>query len=244
MIFRRKTIYKAKSKYGSYKVVDMKYNGRPSRVLFGDQKTAQSGLALDDEPELLFDYNQRFLEMMISRQPMQKALIIGGGAGILPTAAYYQFPTLSIDSIEIDPLLTQIAYKYFDLPHDHRLQVHAKDGAGYVAKTNQKYDMICLDAFSGYTIPPHLLKLDTVKHYKQCLKSDGFIAVNFISEYRPYQKQLAHNMLEIFGKIFDHVSLYQADPHEEANEDQNFILVASNTPISFDYLQSTEREIY
>lgn len=244
MAFNRKIIYKGKSDYGSYKVIDMTYSDRQARVLFGDKGSAQSGMALDDGPELLFDYIQRFLEIMISHQYMQRALIIGGGAGTLPAAAYHHLPTLAIDVVEIDPLLTQLAYRYFNLPKSSRLKVYNQDGAVFVSTTTEKYNMICLDAFSGYTIPPHLLRLTTLKDYKRCLAKDGFIIVNFISEYKPYQQKLANKIISLFSRLFSSVSLYQADHREEAGEDQNFILVASDKPVSFDYLQSIEREIY
>lgn len=137
----QKTIHTAESPYGRYRVVDMTYNGRPARMLFGNRASPQSGVAKDDEPELLFDYNQRFLEMIMSQQP-KRILVIGGGAFMLPTAAFHQFPKLRIDVVEIDPLLVQIAQDFFDLPDDKRLRVHAMDGAEFIERSKERYDMI------------------------------------------------------------------------------------------------------
>jgi hypothetical protein len=60
------TLHKFQTPYGSYKVVDTIYNGRPARMLYGAKNSPQSGIAFDDSPELLFDYNQRFLEIALS----------------------------------------------------------------------------------------------------------------------------------------------------------------------------------
>ena len=175
MPFLRKTIYTRKSAYGSYKIIDMNYYGRPSRVLFGDHKTPQSGMALDDAPELLFHYNQRILEMMLSYASMKRALVIGGGVGMLPVAAYRHLLDLTLDVVEIDPLLTELAYRYFNFPKDKRMNVYNEDGAAFVAETNQRYDMICVDAFTGFVIPPHLFEVSTVKQYKRKLTKNMFI---------------------------------------------------------------------
>jgi hypothetical protein len=54
-------VFEGDSKYGHYVVSDGTYAGRPARALYsGNGDAAQSGLALDSNKQLLFDYNQRF----------------------------------------------------------------------------------------------------------------------------------------------------------------------------------------
>ena len=239
MLNNRTVLYKGSSAYGAYEIVDEIYNDRPARVLYGDGYTPQSGTALDEEPELLFSYNQRFLEITMSHQP-QNLLVIGGGGFMLPTAAYHRFPGIHIDVVEIDELLVELAKEYFDLPTSDRLAVQIGDGAAFVAATNKQYDMIILDAFSGNTIPEHLISSEGVKNYQQHLTQEGVIAVNFISEYAPGAPSLANQLLKTFGEVFQNVSMYQADLDYPEADNQNFILVAGNKAHSFDYLQSTE----
>ena len=243
MIFKRKVLYKGESPYGKYKVVDTSYDGRKARVLFGDRWSPQSGVALDDNPELLFDYNQRFLEIIMSRTPA-RLLVIGGGAFMLPTAVFHRFPDTVIDVVEIDPLLVQLSKDFFDLPDDERMRVHVDDGAAFVACSSQRYDMIILDAFSGYTIPHHLLEREAIKEYKRHLTADGVIAINFISEYKPTRARLAHELIGSFGELFANLSLSQTDSEYGPNDEQNLLLVAGNRPFHFEYLQSRELDIY
>lgn len=243
MVFNRTVLYVGESPYGRYKIVDTNYNGRPARVLYGDKSSPQSGVARDDNPELLFDYNQRFLEMIMSRQP-KKLLVIGGGAFMLPIAAFHRFPRMRIDVVEIDQLLVKLSRDFFDLPSDKRLGVYVGDGAEYVTATKERYDMIILDAFSGYTIPHHLLERETLTRYKQHLTKDGVIAVNFISEYKPTRYRLAHELVESFGNTFSHLALCQADADYPRGEEQNMLLIAGNRPFQFDYLQAREVELY
>lgn len=81
-----KIIYNGTSKLSHYRIIDRVYNDRPSRLLLsGDKGAPQSGLALDDQTELLFDYNQRLFEVALSLEP-KSVLVIGGGAFTLPRA--------------------------------------------------------------------------------------------------------------------------------------------------------------
>ncbi len=114
-----------------YRVIDGRYNGRPARILFGDNASPQSGLALDDDPELLFNYNQRFLEIAISIQP-RSALVIGGGAFTLPRALLDHFPNLKLDVVEVDPVLPPLARQFFGLPETERLMVYSQDGRQFI----------------------------------------------------------------------------------------------------------------
>lgn len=231
------TIHSASSEYGTYRIVDTTYNNRPSRLLYGTDNSPQSGIALDDDPELLFDYNQRFLEMIMSHHP-RKILVIGGGAGTLPAAAYRLFSNLTIDAIEIDGLLVELAFKYFDLPRSPRLRPIVDDAHRYLNKTNDRYDMIIIDAFSGYTVPPHLLQLSAIIQYQDHLSNYGTVAINFIAEYKQGRPSLAHEIIASFSEVFSYVDVYQSDPGYSRGADQNLILVASENEIHFDYLQS------
>src|ERR1700760_605289 len=96
--------------YGHYQVVDTLYDGRPARVLYsGDRQAAQSGIAKDASPSLLFDYNQRVFELLTSVLP-KRVLLIGGAVCTLPKALLAALPDVQIDVIEPDSGLTKLAY--------------------------------------------------------------------------------------------------------------------------------------
>lgn len=238
----KKLLYAGESPYGRYKVVDTTYNNRPARVLFGNRGSPQSGVALDDEPELLFDYNQRFLEMIMSTNP-SSVLVIGGGAFMLPIAAYQRFPKLKVDVVEIDPLLVKISRDFFNLPDDKRFTVHVEDGAEYIRRSKKHYDMIIVDAFSGFTVPEQLIDEDSIKQYKRLLTRKGAFAINFISEYKPRRFRLAHKLVASFGEVFPQVVLYPADPAYLRGAEQNLLLTASTQSVGFDYLHSDALEL-
>ncbi len=241
MTFHHTTLFEGSSELGTYKVVDTIYDGRPARILYGNRQSPQSGMATDDDPELLFNYNQRFLEMIESRRP-KHILLIGGGVFMLPKAVLERFNDIRIDVVEIDSLLPELARQYFKLEDDPRLKIIIADGRDYVTNSTDTYDMIILDAFSGYDIPYSLLTREAVSLYKQHLTINGFMTINFISEYRTFRQRLTHELIATFGEQFNAVALYQADHLFPSKAEQNLMLVASPTPIDFDYLQSVAVE--
>lgn len=231
-------LFEGSSEYGAYRIVETIYEGRPARVLFSDGEVPQSGMALDDEPDLLFDYNQRFLEIALSLQP-ESVLVIGGGMLTLPTALSYHFPQATIDVVEIDPLLPQLARQFFDAAEDNAINVYVQDGVEYMATCTKQYDLIVIDAFSGFAIAHPLLTAEAAKRYAACLAGRGIVAVNFISKYYTRKPSLAHELYATFSSVFDEVELYSADPEYSKHAEQNIVLVAARTMADLDYLQST-----
>lgn len=242
-MFNKKVLYEGSSDFSHYKIVDTVYDGRKSRLLFGGHNTPQSGLALDDAPHLLFDYNQRFLEIAQSLHP-GKVLLIGGGTLTLPKAMLERFTNIDIDVVELDPLLPVLAHRYFKVKEDARLHVYIDEGRHYLDQAKGKYDLIVVDAFNEFTIPRPLYTVGAVKHYARLLKKDGVLAMNFIASYHGYKKTLTHELVATFCTGFQAVSLYPADHTYTTKYDQNLLLVASQKEdVPLDYLQSETVEL-
>jgi spermidine synthase len=238
MKMHEELIYEGESEFSRYRIVDTVYEGRQARVLFGGGNSPQSGMATDDRPELLFDYNQRFLEVIESRHP-KRILLIGGGVFMLPQAVLERYEDISIDVVEIDPLLPELARKYFGVEEDERLNVIVGDGRAYVESCQVVYDMIIVDAFAEFSIPRPLLTEQAVNQYARCLSNDGMIGVNFISAYYTRKVTLSHELMATFKTVFPWVELYPADHEYPRRPEQNLVLLASSlSEPSLDYLQS------
>lgn len=125
--------------------------------------------------------------------------VIGLGVGTLVTYGrkddYFRL-------YEIDPLVIDIAKKHFSylsrtaatteiVLGDARLQLEAEP--------DQKFDVLVLDAFSGDSVPIHLLTREAFAQYVRHLKPDGVLAVHITNRFldlRPVVKTAATH----FGK--------------------------------------------
>ena len=193
-----------------YQVIDTIYEGRPARVLYSGQRgTAQSGIATDGKSELLFDYNQRFIELLESI-PAKRVLLIGGGAYTLPQAILQQFPDMRIDVVEIDPGLKAIAEQFFGLQASTRLQIFHGDGRAYLERNPEPYDVILIDAFSRAEIPRSLTGHEVASLVARNLSKDGVIAMNIISPYMGPNNGLIKSQVDSYSECFKTVAVYPA----------------------------------
>ena len=207
-------------------VIDMTYAGRPARVLFTkDHIAAQSGIALDDKPEPLFDYNQRLLEVVESVRP-SRILLIGGGAYTWPKAVVQHFSGVHIDVIEPDISLDAIATRFFGFEPDERLRIIHQDGATFLETNTDMYDLIVIDAFNGIVVPESLTTTQVIAHMRKRLHDNGTVAMNIVGSYWGRGGEGVRHCYDRFRSVFDSVAVYPADSKYSLWASQNFILVA------------------
>jgi spermidine synthase len=213
---------------GHYQIIDMMYDNRPARVLYSGQKrAAQSGVALDSERDLLFDYNQRLFELATSLVP-KRLLLIGGAVATLPLALMRALPDISIDIVEPNAKLIELAHTYFGVPKTERLRAYYQDGLSFLQGHSQCYDMIIVDAFAHTTIPANLRSAGAFRHYAEHLEKNGVFAMNIISNYHGSGSHVLGGMYDMASQIFQHVDIFLASRGYSLWLPQNFILTGHN----------------
>jgi len=230
---------------GHYQVVDTLYDSRPARVLYsGDRQAAQSGVAKDDKPALLFDYNQRMFELVIGLKP-KRLLLIGGGVGTLPTALLAALPGIYVDMVEPDDGLTDLAYRFFDLPVDERLRILHTDGREFLRTSVERYDVILVDAFVHTAIPRDLRTVEAFETLKRHLRPGGVLAMNVISAYYGKSSQVLRELYAAVQQSFSTVTLFVAGRGYSMWLPQNFVLTAQkSTEVSLqEYVQQEPMEL-
>ena len=219
-------LYEGDTELGHYIVVDTVYSGRPARVLYsGSRQAAQSGIAHDDKDELLFDYNQRFLELLRGLVP-KRVLLIGGGAFTLPLAILEEFPRIELDIVELDAGLVKIAEEYFGFSPSKRTKVHIGDGRTFLDKNTRPYDLILIDAFLHDAVPRGLQTLETTQALKRNLREGGVVAMNIIAAYYGQRSEALRRQLAAFASEFQSVETYPVEHGQSLWIPQNFIVTA------------------
>ena len=116
----------------------------------------QSGMYKNDPFRTRFEYSD-YLQLPLAYRPStRKILYVGLGGGSAPKRTWRDFPATQIEAVELDPEVVDVAYEYFELPRDQRLQVEVEDGRRFIAANEGPWDAIVIDAFYSDSIPFHL----------------------------------------------------------------------------------------
>jgi spermidine synthase len=142
---------------------------------------------------LELDYTREMMMPLLLRpEPWpQRVLVIGLGAASVLKFLWRYRPRAKFTVIEIDPQVVAIAGQYFKLPDDPaRIDLQIADGADFIIKTKQHFDLILVD---GFDADARAGRLDTVPFYLDCkahLADDGLLCVNLLSRRKDFSKSV------------------------------------------------------
>lgn len=126
--------------------------------------------------------------------------MIGLGGGSISMYISRFIPDARIDTVDIDPVVIELAKKYFGIRETEKVRYFAADGRGFVEQAKEKYDLILLDAYDGGTVPSHLMTMEFYELVKQRLAPGGAVAANLHDGTKLYARSLL-TMQKVFGAI-------------------------------------------
>lgn len=234
--------FEGSSPFGKVSVWDStSVEGREVRMLEVDG-ALQSATYLDDPYDLAFDYLALFDLMFFAPHPPRHALMLGGGAFAYPKRVLRDHPTLTLDVVEHDQTIVDVACEYFfldqvarelDLKESGRLRVHVCEALGWLercAQAGEHFDAILNDAYIGPAVDAALSSSYAAKLCHTLLEPAGVYLANVVSamegaEARPLM-WAASSLAEVFAHGWV-VGLSDCVP----NEEDNLMLVACDEEI-------------
>ncbi len=117
--------------------------------------------------------------------------VLGLGAG---TMAAFGRPGDSYRFYEINPMVPRIAATEFTFLKDSPARIEVVLGDARLSMERepaQQFDMLVMDAFSGDSIPVHLLTREAFRLYFRHLREDGLVAVHISNKYLDLEPVLA-----------------------------------------------------
>ncbi|MBS3908977.1 MAG: fused MFS/spermidine synthase [Actinobacteria bacterium] len=197
------------------------------RYLIFTEKLLQSGMLKTYPNEHLFSYTRLIDEASAHFKPdAGDFLLIGLGGGSIPKALLAGRENITVDSIEIDQAVIDVAYDYFDMPKNDNFRTIAMDGRMFLQATEKQYDVIMLDAYNSLFIPYHLTTNEFFEELAAALKPDGIAVLNIISNPDGEYSRFFKSLLKTVNETFPEWRIYLA---EDANPNSinNIVLVAS-----------------
>ena len=155
----------------------------------------------------------------------KSTLMIGGAAYTYPIHYLQKYQDKTIDVVEIDEKMTQIAEEQFGLnAKDERLKIYTQDGRSYLNYSENKYDTILIDAFKGLNAPFELTTYEALVHAKNMLNDNGIVLTNIISSLEGEDTDFIEYEYATYKVVFDDVKIFQVQDRDYT-ESQNLILV-------------------
>jgi spermidine synthase len=109
--------------------------------------------------------------------PPERVAILGSAAGTTARAMAHYFPDVKIDAVELDPDVTAVGRKLFDL-RGGSITTHTADARPWLQAQSTKYDAILVDAYRQPYIPFYLTTREFFDAVRDHLTPGGTVAIN------------------------------------------------------------------
>ncbi|KAL7098955.1 hypothetical protein ACP275_09G051600 [Erythranthe tilingii] len=177
-----------------------------------------------------------------------KTVVIGLKAGLLPMFMKNCLPCLHIEVVEVDPVIVDIARKYFGLVEDERLKVHITDAFAYLDKRaaeevlaeedhSLKLDILVVDVDSP--LPTTSLASPAIcfiegpflTRAKHSLSEDGLLIIHLVTSFSGVRFPVYSSLKKVFSTILI------LHPDEDANDEVIFAL-KKDSPVTEEQLSA------
>jgi spermidine synthase len=193
----------------------------------------QSAMSLSDPFATEFRYTD-LLQLGFAYEPgARDMLFVGLGGGSAPKRIWRDFPQVRIQAVEIDPVVVDVAYRYFRLPRSDRLAVAVEDGRRYLARTDRRWDLIAIDVFYADSIPFHMATLQFVQLLHERLRPGGVVLVNLIGALEGRESRLFRSIVRTYSAVFPTVLAHPVTSPGELHPEsgtRNIVIVATDQP--------------
>lgn len=142
-----------------------------TNVLFGVQSVMMKEGGLTG---MYYDY--ALAAPVMCGRDAPRVLVLGNGTGTYAKECLRYFPGSSVEGVEIDGRITELAHEYFALPDEFAVTEY--DGRAFLQAVDTKYDVILVDAYQDITIPFQMSTVEFFTMVREHLNAGGVMAVN------------------------------------------------------------------
>ena len=229
--------------HGNVLVYDIVYDdGLPVTVM--DTDGAYQSATYHDEKcyDLVFDYHRAYDHIFDGGREPRTFLMLGGGGFAYPKHIIATLPDAQVDVVEIDPMITMIARRFFylerlfaefDLYDNERLRIHEQDARTYLEGCTERFDVIVNDCFIGRRPVMSLATLRAAELVHDALNPGGVYASNVIASIAGESSGFLAGVVATLSRVFERVVVIPANkrlPEERGNS----IVIATDSLEPFD----------
>jgi len=130
--------------------IRIRRNGSVRSLIFvrdSGEEAYESQVNLRSPHILRFTYLQHMFTSYLFQQQQASVMVVGLGGGSMIHFLQKYDPKVSIEAVEIDPVVVEMAERYFSVRPKENVKLIVADAFDHLKKTKKKYDTIYMDAF-------------------------------------------------------------------------------------------------
>jgi spermidine synthase len=200
-------VFRKDTRYHQLAVVDQ---SGTRNLRFGS--SFQSDMYLDDRFKTAFKYID-YLFLGPAYQPAARSvLFLGLGGGSAPKRFWRDFPELKLQVVELDPVVVDVAHRFFAVPNDPRLPIAVADARRYLERHSSRWDVIAIDTFFEDGVPFHLTTREFLELVHDRLTPGGVAVMNVIGAVQGDGSNLLRALYRTYRSVFPTVLVHPVGP--------------------------------
>jgi spermidine synthase len=231
-------VYEKETAYHHLRVVD----GGLRRSLYFDNRT-QGYIPVRPGIVLGKGYTDgMMLALVFPVRPVKTAVMIGLGAGMVPTLLSERAPEIATTSIEIDPEVVETARRFFRFAPPANGRVLVGDGRRELDRQVPGTDVVFVDAYFADSLPFHLVTKEFFELCHRKLSPDGVLAMNFGGNLTGRRNALFWAAVKTVRLVFPRIYIFSSELSSGRETfASNAILVATRSPDRLDKATIADR---
>ncbi len=207
--------------YGWVRVVDDERKG--FRLLLSDSSVL-SAMEVAHGHSLLGYQAVLGLVPSVFRPQANQALLIGLGGGHV--ARDLKAKGLETDTIEIDPIVADMAKRFFNFIPTGKFIVG--DARYEIKNLDKHYDFIIHDCFTGGSEPIHMLTVEMLTQLRNMLTQQGVLALNYVGYTHGEGANAVTSVYKTLASVLPNIRVFIT----EKSDFTDFIFLASKEPLT------------
>lgn len=144
--------------------------------------TVQSRLVPGDPTRLLLEYTRLMMGFLLLHPAPKRIAMIGLGGGSLVRYCAFRLPDVDFTAVEISPEVIALRDACGVPPDGPRFRVRCDDGAAFVRRDGESFDVLLVDAFDRNGQPEDLCSAAFYDACRDRLAPGGLLVVNLYAD--------------------------------------------------------------
>jgi predicted membrane-bound spermidine synthase len=223
-------VYHEEGIYSSIKIKDLTYHNQPVRILLRDTNTSSVIYLHSDDLVATYSKFTLLYDSLVSEP--ENMLVLGGGAYTIPKKISTIDKEISIDVVEIEPILFSLAQKYFGLIPSNKINNYPMDARVFLQQESKEYDFILGDMFSTDQASPfHLTTKEYYELVSDRMSEKGVFVLNIVGVPDTSGPSLAGSTAKTLRSVFPNVTILALGEDLSAVQNIVFLVNKATEPI-------------